>query len=284
LASGAAVASTSSGSPLSAFASGATGGPTVSLTATKAGSLVYGVGNDWNGAVPRVLGANQVMVHEALGASGDTFWMQRLTNPTTAAGIPVLVNDVGPIDHEWNMAAVEITPAATASTKLLPSITWPTPADIVKGTALGAAQLNATSTVPGTFVYTPPAGTMLNAGSGQALSVTLYPTDGATYQTATASVLINVLTSAPTVTWGAPAPITTGTALSALQLNATADVPGTFVYSPALGIILPVGQQTLTVTFTPTNTAFAPIVKKVPLPVVKRVPVISTSKGPVRSR
>src|SRR4029079_2587830 len=102
-----------------------------------------------------------------------------------------------------------------------------------------------------------------------------YPTDGATYQTATASVLINVLTSAPTVTWGAPAPITTGTALSAVQLNATADVPGTFVYSPALGIILPVGQQTLTVTFTPTNTAFAPIVKRVPLPVVKRVPVIS---------
>ena len=32
-----------------------------------------------------------------------------------------------------------------------PPITWPTPADIVYGTALGAGQLNATSSVPGIF-------------------------------------------------------------------------------------------------------------------------------------
>src|SRR5262249_55862160 len=44
-----------------------------------------------------------------------------------------------------------------------PTVTWPTPSDIVYGTALSAAQLNATSSVPGTFTYTPPAGTVLNA-------------------------------------------------------------------------------------------------------------------------
>jgi len=35
----------------------------------------------------------------------------------------------------------------------------------VYGTALGATQLNATASVPGTFVYAPPAGTVLNAGN-----------------------------------------------------------------------------------------------------------------------
>ena len=65
--------------------------------------------------------------------------------------------------------------------KATPTITWPTPADITYGTALGATQLNATASVPGTFVYTPAAGTVLNAGRGQTLSVTFTPTDAANY-------------------------------------------------------------------------------------------------------
>jgi hypothetical protein len=43
--------------------------------------------------------------------------------------------------------------------------------------------------------------------------------------------------------------------LSATQLDATASVAGTFVYSPAPGIALDAGNnQTLSVTFTPTDT------------------------------
>ena len=37
--------------------------------------------------------------------------------------------------------------------------------------------------------------------------------------------------------------------------DATASVPGTFVYTPAAGAILPVGTDTLSVTFTPTDPA-----------------------------
>ena len=44
---------------------------------------------------------------------------------------------------------------AITVTKATPAITWATPADIVYGTALSATQLNATTTVAGTFVYTP---------------------------------------------------------------------------------------------------------------------------------
>jgi hypothetical protein len=57
----------------------------------------------------------------------------------------------------------------------------------------------------------------------------------------------------PTITWASPAAITYGTALSANQLSATADVPGAFIYSPAAGVVLGAGGQPLSVTFTPTD-------------------------------
>jgi hypothetical protein len=57
----------------------------------------------------------------------------------------------------------------------------------------------------------------------------------------------------PAITWATPKAITHGTPLSATQLNATSKVAGTFTYSPAAGTVLAVGNQKLTVTFTPTN-------------------------------
>jgi hypothetical protein len=56
----------------------------------------------------------------------------------------------------------------------------------------------------------------------------------------------------PVITWSNPADIISGTALSSTQLNATADVPGIFTYTPAAGVILGVGpNQPLSVLFTP---------------------------------
>ena len=57
----------------------------------------------------------------------------------------------------------------------------------------------------------------------------------------------------PTITWPAPDPITYGDKLTAAQRDATASVPGTFVYTPGPGHVLPVGTHTLWVTFTPTD-------------------------------
>lgn len=58
----------------------------------------------------------------------------------------------------------------------------------------------------------------------------------------------------PIITWSTPAAITNPTPLSATQLNATANFPGTFTYNPAIGTVLAAGTQTLMVTFTPTDT------------------------------
>ena len=119
------------------------------------------------------------------------------------------------------------------ASKITPTITWANPAGIIYGTALSATQLDATASVPGTFTYSPAAGTVLEAGNGQTLSVTFTPTDTTDYTDATDSTTIDVAQATPTITWAAPAGITYGTPLSAAQLDATASVPGTFAYSPA---------------------------------------------------
>ena len=56
------------------------------------------------------------------------------------------------------------------------------------------------------------------------------------------------------ITWAAPAAITYGTALGSNQLNATANVPGSFAYNPAGGAVLKAGTNALSVIFTPTDT------------------------------
>jgi hypothetical protein len=73
-----------------------------------------------------------------------------------------------------------------------PVVTWANPADITFGGALGATQLSATASVPGTFVYTPAAGTVLPVGNGQTLSVVFTPTSS-NYSAVAKSVTINVL-------------------------------------------------------------------------------------------
>ena len=75
----------------------------------------------------------------------------------------------------------------------------------------------------------------------------------------------------PALSWSSPAAITYGTALSSTQLDASAAdsgtgaaVAGTFVYTPAAGTILHGGWQTLSVTFTPTDTTdYSPITTEV---------------------
>jgi Flp pilus assembly CpaE family ATPase len=139
-------------------------------------------------------------------------------------------------------------------TKAMPVITWPAPAPISYGTVLSSTQLNATASVPGAFAYTPSAGDMLPAGT-HTLTVTFTPKDSSGDAQAQATVQLTVTKATPIITWHTPAPIAYGTALSAVQLNATALIPGTFVYTPAAGNVIAAGTQTLSVTFTPSDTS-----------------------------
>ena len=74
--------------------------------------------------------------------------------------------------------------------------------------------------------------------------------------TSTASIGYSVQRATPVLCHGTlPPAITYGTPLSASQLDATANVPGTFAYNPPAGTVLAAGDYKLGVTFTPTDQA-----------------------------
>ena len=220
---------------------------TVTLTVNKATPVI-----SW--ATPAAitygtaLGAAQL---DATSSVAGTFVYTPAAGTVLKAGVQILSVTFTPtdsVDYTTATSTVSITVKQAS-----PVIGWANPAAITYGTALGAAQLDATSSVAGTFVYTPAAGTVLRAGV-QILSVTFTPTDSIDYTTATSSISITVKAATPVINWATPAAITYGTALSATQLDATSSVAGTFVYSPAAGAVLAVGSQTLSVTLTPTDT------------------------------
>lgn len=160
-------------------------------------------------------------------------------------------------------------------TKPMPKISWQAPDSIPYATALSAVQLNAVSSVPGTFAYSPSAGEVLEVGN-HTLSVTFTPEDLTSYAVAQYEVQLTVTAATPVIMWPAPASSSYGVALSAAQLNASSLVPGTFTYVPAENEVLPAGKHTLSVKFTPADsTNYLAVSASVPLTIAKAKPVIT---------
>jgi hypothetical protein len=158
----------------------------------------------------------------------------------------------------------------TKAARIAVTLTWATPAPLTYSAGLilqapssaapcatgmqldAVASATGFSCLPGSYVYTPAAGTTLTVGS-HTLSVTFTPTDTVDYAPATASVVLVVSQATPVITWPTPPPIASSTPLSSFELDATANTPGTFVYTPAAGTTLSAGTHSLSVSFTPTD-------------------------------
>jgi len=168
-------------SSLSASPSGSvTYGTTVQLTATVSPSTVGTL--NASGTVSFYNGASLI-------GSASLSGGQAIVNAST---LPAGSNSItATYAGDANFAGSTSSPIIVMVTKANPTLTWPTPAPISYGTPLSSAQLNATASVPGTFVYTPPSGTVLGVGS-QTLSVLFTPTDTTDYNTATGSVILIV--------------------------------------------------------------------------------------------
>ena len=189
---------------------------------------------------------------DATASVAGTFVYSPKAGTIPGVGTDTLTVKFTPTDtthYKTQTASVSLT-----VNKATPALTWATPAPITAGTALTATQLDAKSPISGHFTYSPVLKTVPAAGT-DILTVTFTPSNTTRYNAATASVSLIVNPLTPTITWSTPSPIVSGTTLSATQLDATASVPGTFIYSPALGTMPAAGTDALTVTFTPTNTA-----------------------------
>jgi MinD-like ATPase involved in chromosome partitioning or flagellar assembly/ActR/RegA family two-component response regulator len=163
--------------------------------------------------------------------------------------LSVVFTPADTVGYSPSRAAASVTVA-----KANPRILWPTPDPIAHGAALSPTQLNAKASVPGSFAFAPATGEILAPGVHE-LSVSFTPTDTLNYITVSATVPLTVAEKSAThIAWPVPSAISYGVALSAAQLNATASVPGTFVYTPSEGHVLAPGRYTLSASFTPSDT------------------------------
>ena len=96
-----------------------------------------------------------------------------------------------------------VTAVYTIKPAQLPPITWPAPASITFGTPLSSSQLNASTTVPGTFSYSPAAGATLTGGQ-HTLTATFTPSDTSQYAVTTATVTLTVAQATPAIAWAIP--------------------------------------------------------------------------------
>jgi hypothetical protein len=137
-------------------ASASSGAPAASLTTTRSGSLVLGVGNDWDTATLRTAPANQTIVHEYQASVGDCYWVQRLNAFTQSSSTTATINDTAPTTDQYNLTVVEVLPAPVAGPTFAVSGSV-TPADVGTGATLTLSQngiLVATATVSsGTYTF-----------------------------------------------------------------------------------------------------------------------------------
>jgi hypothetical protein len=162
-----------------------------------------------------------------------------LTQPTTNASIKPLTLTVSGITASDK--AYDGTPAATLDT---------TNAALV-GVVPGDSVTLDTSAATGTFASIHPGTDIPITVSGLAISGA--PVTAGDYILTQPTTTASISKATPTLTWNTPSPLAPSTPLSSAQLDATASVPGTFVYSPPAGTILSSGNQTLAVTFTPAD-------------------------------
>ena len=211
---------------------------------------------------------------DAVANAAGTFTYTPGLGTVPGAGTTTLAARFTPSDPSAYTAAgaqVSLTVA-----KATPTVTWSAPSAITAGTPLSGLQLNATANVAGTFSYTPSAGTVLGAGATQ-LSATFTSADAADYNSITANVMVTVTpqTNAPVLAWPTPSAIPYGTTLGSAQLNATANTPGSFTYTPAAGTVLNAGTQTLAVVFTPADRNVSAVTATRTLTITQAAPRLS---------
>ena len=147
-----------------------------------------------------------------------TFSYAPAAGAVLGAGATTLTATFTPSDTHDFVSGSQIQTILTV-VKATPVLSWQTPASINTNTPLSTAQLDATSTVAGTFTYVPPAGTYLTAGN-QTLTAMFTPSDTIDYVsggTAQTTVTVNALTQIFANSFD-------GQATGALVLGSTANV------------------------------------------------------------
>jgi ELWxxDGT repeat protein len=167
----------------------------------------------------------------AMVQAGGSFSATIDTSSLSASNAPFTITYTYAGDPNFQ-SAIDSSTTLTIS-KATPILDWFNPAGVTYGTPLSRAQLDATGSVPGTYTYTPDAGTILKAGAGQILSVSFTPTDTVDYEVTSATVTITVARAPVTLTVSAPSGSYDGAPFTATALivSGTSDSSNTLTAS-----------------------------------------------------
>lgn len=163
------------------------------------------------------------------------------------------------LDHEEKLT-VEVIPG-------LPALLWGPINSILEDDGLTEKELNCKCDLPGgRFEYDPRLGTVLPTGV-HTLHVTYFPENSNNYQTVTMtnSILVKEkIRRSPVLLWDDKPNVTYPTPLRVdVELNCICrEYPGSFIYTPPPGTILPVGQHRISVQFTASQTGLCHVGQK----------------------
>jgi uncharacterized repeat protein (TIGR01451 family) len=132
--------------------SAASGAPSATPVTTGNNSWILGVGNDFDNAIARTVGAGQTLVHQYLTPTGDTYWVQRQTDPVPASGTSVTINDTAPTADRFNLSVVEILANSGSVTDTTPptvSITSPAQGTTIAGRSTVSVRASDDTSVAG---------------------------------------------------------------------------------------------------------------------------------------
>lgn len=202
---------------------------TASLIGTAPGSRAFSAVGDFNGdgladiaeltAAPTSDSATLSSAYELLNSASS-----QAVFTTPAQSLPSgtdMLTATFPSDA--NLAASTSSAVAVTVTQTTPLITWPPPAAIEFGTALGSAQLDATASVAGVFSYAPSTGVVLVPGS-HTVTAAFVPTD--TFDYSGAQALQTITVTAPTLSGITPSSASLGSGNTTITLSGQGFVTG----------------------------------------------------------
>jgi len=126
-----------------------------------------------------------------------------------------------------------VTQPLTLTLQQHAAVTWATPSAIADGTPLDSSELNAVGNTDGAYVYTPPAGTVLSAGS-HTLSVTFTPSNQGTYP-GTATATVTLVVNSPTAASASAPAATNFSTVPVASPSSSQSVTFTFINPGVIG-------------------------------------------------
>ena len=256
-------------------------GWTAPKTTAGAGQIVVTTGNCASASLISVVASTINLAHNCDDTQTFTVTYKQATAPTPSVPPQSYTFNATPITAGSSPVVTVTAPACIA-----PSITTAPSAQSVTVGDPVSFSVSATGTGPLGYQWQKNGSGISRANSPTYAIPSAVSSDASTYRvvvtntcgsTTSSGAVLTVARATSVVSWAPPAAITYGTALTNLQLNATADHVGTFDYTPAAGSVLNAGTRTLSVTFTPTNSAdFTTETKTVSLVVTKAALTVSS--------